>query len=150
MRQQVIDWLKENVNEHRLRHILGVETMCIDLARHHDLDPVQAGQAGLLHDLAKFFKPKKLLKMAESAGIDVDNICLSHPHLLHADVSAVVAQKEFNVTDEEILEAIRNHTLGKPNMSDLSCSLYCRCFGTQSRRYTRIKRPTTTQLSKSP
>ncbi|MFM6407080.1 MAG: phosphohydrolase, partial [Microcystis sp.] len=28
MRQQVIDWLKENVNEHRLRHILGVETMC--------------------------------------------------------------------------------------------------------------------------
>lgn len=124
MRQQVIDWLKENVNEHRLRHILGVETMCIDLARHHDLDPVQAGQAGLLHDLAKFFKPKKLLKMAESAGIEVDNICLSHPHLLHADVSAVVAQKEFNVTDEEILEAIRNHTLGQPNMSDLSCIVF--------------------------
>jgi predicted HD superfamily hydrolase involved in NAD metabolism len=97
MRQQVIDWLKENVNEHRLRHILGVETMCIDLARHHDLDPVQAGQAGLLHDLAKFFKPKKLLKMAESAGIDVDNICLSHPHLLHADVSAVVAQKNLTL-----------------------------------------------------
>jgi HD superfamily phosphohydrolase YqeK len=56
--------------------------------------------------------------MAESAGIEVDSICLSHPHLLHADVSAIVAQKEFNVTDEEILAAIRNHTLGQPNMSD--------------------------------
>jgi predicted HD superfamily hydrolase involved in NAD metabolism len=124
MRQRAIAWLQENVNEHRLQHILGVESMSVDLARHHDLDPVKAGQAGLLHDLAKFFKPKKLLQMAEAEGIEIDDICAGHPHLLHADVSAIVAQAEFGITDEAILDAIRNHTLGRPEMSDLSCVVF--------------------------
>jgi predicted HD superfamily hydrolase involved in NAD metabolism len=124
MRQRAIAWLEENVNEHRLQHILGVESMSVELARYHDLDSLKAGQAGLLHDLAKFFKPKKLLKMAEDAGIEIDEICRAHPHLLHADVSAVVAEEEFGITDGEILDAIRNHTLGQPNMSDLSCVVF--------------------------
>jgi predicted HD superfamily hydrolase involved in NAD metabolism len=124
MRQRAIAWLQENVNEHRLQHILGVESTCLELARHHHLDPVKAGQAGLLHDLAKFFKPQKLLKMAEDAGIEIDEICAAHPHLLHADVSAVVAREEFGITDGEILEAIRNHTLGRPGMDDLSCVVF--------------------------
>ncbi|MEG3439282.1 bis(5'-nucleosyl)-tetraphosphatase (symmetrical) YqeK [Pannus brasiliensis CCIBt3594] len=124
MRERAIAWLRENVNEHRLQHILGVESTSVELARHHDLDPVKAGQAGLLHDLAKFFKPKKLLAMAESAGIEIDEICAEHPHLLHADVSAVVAREEFGITDEEILDAIRNHTLGRPGMSALSCVVF--------------------------
>jgi len=58
MRQQVIDWLKENVNEHRLRHILGVETMCIDLARHHHLDPVQQGKRDYYTIWLNFSSPK--------------------------------------------------------------------------------------------
>ena len=37
---------------------------------------------------------------------------------LHAPVSAYIAEKEFGVTDKEILSAIRWHTLGKMNMTD--------------------------------
>ena len=37
---------------------------------------------------------------------------------LHAPVSAYIAEKEFGVTDKEILSAIRWHTLGKLNMTD--------------------------------
>ena len=37
---------------------------------------------------------------------------------LHAPVSAYIAQKEFNVNDNEILSAIRWHTLGKLDMTD--------------------------------
>lgn len=123
-RKQAIAWLEDNVSKHRLNHILGVETMAGELAVIHGLNPEKAKIAGLLHDLAKFFPPKKLLTWAEAAEIYVDPICAKTPHLLHADVGAVVAQQEFGIQDQEILEAIALHTLGKASMSDLSCVIF--------------------------
>lgn len=123
-RQKVIAWLKENVSDARLNHILGVETTCIQLAQHHQLSVEKAAKAGLLHDLAKFFPKKKLLKIARQENIEIDLICQQHPHLLHADVSAVIANQKFGINDSTILEAISNHTLGRPQMSDLSCIVY--------------------------
>jgi predicted HD superfamily hydrolase involved in NAD metabolism len=124
MRDRILAWLAENVSSHRLQHILGVEQTSISLARCHQLDTEKAGKAGLMHDLAKFFSPDKLLKIAQEAQIPVDNICFNHPHLLHAEVGAVIAQKEFKVDDPEILKAIGNHTLGSPLMSELSCVVF--------------------------
>ena len=124
MRDRIISWLKENVSAHRLQHILGVEETCIALARCHQVNQQQAAKAGLMHDLAKFFPPQKLLKMAAKAKIPIDEICLKQPHLLHAEVGAVVARQEFGVKDPEILMAIGNHTLGAPQMSQLSCVVF--------------------------
>lgn len=124
MRERVLTWLRENVSEHRLQHILGVETMCQQLASYHNIEPEKAARAGLMHDLAKFFPPSRLLAMADREGIEVDEICQVNPHLLHADVSAIVAKNEFGVKDPDILTAIRNHTLGSPQMSPLSCIVF--------------------------
>ncbi|WP_036478020.1 bis(5'-nucleosyl)-tetraphosphatase (symmetrical) YqeK [Myxosarcina sp. GI1] len=124
MRDRVIAWLKNNVSSRRLQHILGVEQTCIELARCHNLDTDKAATAGLMHDLAKFFPPDKLLKMAAGDGMSVDEICAANPHLLHAEVGAIVARKEFAIEDSEILAAIANHTLGNSQMSELSCVVY--------------------------
>ena len=124
MRDRIIDWLQKNVSEQRLQHILGVEATSIDLARCYRLDEQQAAKAGLMHDLAKFFPPQKLLKIATEANIPVDEICQKHPHLLHAEVSAVIAKQEFGVCEPEIIAAIANHTLGTPHMSPLSCIIF--------------------------
>jgi len=123
-RNLVIQWLQENVSEHRVQHILGVEQTCIDLADVYKVDPIKAGKAGLLHDLAKFFPPKKLLHLAKKNKIVIDSVCKKNSHLLHADISAIVAQQEFAIADPEILDAIANHTLGTPKMSDLSCIVF--------------------------
>jgi predicted HD superfamily hydrolase involved in NAD metabolism len=124
MRESVLAWLAENVSEHRLQHILGVEQLSRDLARHYGVNPEQAAMAGLMHDLAKFFPPERLLRMAGERNIIVDEICYAHPHLLHGEISAVVALEEFGVTEPEVLAAIRNHTLGSPAMTDLSCIVF--------------------------
>lgn len=124
MRDRVISWLEQNVSAHRLQHILGVEATCINLARCHGLDEWQAAQAGLMHDLAKFFSPQKLLKIATEAKIPLDDVCLMQPHLLHAEVGAVVARREFGINDPQVLDAIGNHTLGAPQMSKLSCVVF--------------------------
>ena len=123
-REKVIAWLKDNVSEHRLNHILGVEATCVELAQLYQIPVKKAAKAGLLHDLAKFFQPDKLLRIANKAKIEIDPICQKHPHLIHADVSAIVARQEFGVNNSRILEAIKNHTLGNPKMSRLSCIVY--------------------------
>ena len=124
LRQRVLDWLEENVPMARLEHILRVEQMAIALAQYHDIAPELAAQAGLMHDLAKCFKPKRLLKMAKAEGLVLDPVDKAAPHLLHADVSAIVARDTFGVRDDKVLDAIRNHTLGRPGMSKLSCVVF--------------------------
>ncbi len=123
-RPALLTWLQANVPESRIRHILRVEAMAADLAHHHGVDPDKAAQAGLLHDLAKFFKPDRLIALAEQDGLLLNEVERQVPHLLHADVSAIVARDQFGITDPEILTAIANHTLGNPGMDPLSCIVF--------------------------
>src|SRR6476646_8861616 len=123
-REQVLSWLAVNVPESRLKHILRVEQTAIELAQHHSLDVERAAQAGLMHDLAKYFKPQRLLEMAQAEGLEIDPVEAAHPHLLHAPVGAIVARDEFGVEDEEVLQAICDHTLGRPGMGLLSCVVF--------------------------
>jgi predicted HD superfamily hydrolase involved in NAD metabolism len=124
LRPRILNWLSENVPQARMEHILRVEQMSIELAQCHGLDVGRAAQSGLMHDLAKYFKSHKLLHMARQAHLPLDPVDEANPHLLHADVSAIVARDEFEVTDPEILAAIANHTLGRPGMSQLSCVVF--------------------------
>jgi predicted HD superfamily hydrolase involved in NAD metabolism len=124
MREKVIRWLNQNVPKKRVKHILGVEEMSIQLAIKHNCDPQLAAQAGLMHDLAKFFSSKKLLKIAQENHLPLDHITQQHPHLLHADVSAIIAQQQFGIDNPLILDAISNHTLGQPEMNKLSCIVF--------------------------
>jgi predicted HD superfamily hydrolase involved in NAD metabolism len=123
-RDQVLSWLQEQVPQKRLQHILRVEQMAIDLACHHRLDIEKAAQAGLMHDLAKCFKPQTLLQMAVAEGLELNAVEVANPHLLHAAVGAIVAREQFNVSDPEVLDAIRHHTVGEPDMSLLSCVVF--------------------------
>lgn len=124
MRDQVLTWLDDNVPTARMQHILRVEQMSMELARHYHLNVEQAAQAGLMHDLAKYFQPERLLRMAKQGGIDIDPICAATPHLLHADVSAIVAKEQFAIQEETVLDAIALHTLGNPGMSEMSCVVF--------------------------
>lgn len=123
-REQVLTWLSEHVPQSRLDHILRVEQMAVELAEHYKVDVEKAAIAGLMHDLAKYFKPTLLLEMARTEGLEIDPVSLAHPHLLHADVSAIVARDTFGVKNEEVLQAITNHTLGRPGMSKLCCIVF--------------------------
>lgn len=123
-REKVIAWLENNVPPARVEHILGVEKMSKELAITHNADAEKAQTAGLMHDLAKYFPADQLLAMAKEKGIEIDKICAARPHLLHADVSAMVAEETFQVKDKEILSAIAQHTLGNAEMSSLSSIVF--------------------------
>jgi predicted HD superfamily hydrolase involved in NAD metabolism len=123
-REAVLTWLETNVPKSRIRHILRVETYAIELAQQHHLDVDRTAQAALLHDLAKFFAPERLLAIAQTEGLPIDPVVATDPRLLHADVGAIIARDEFKIQDAEILAAIANHTLGQPQMNAISCAVF--------------------------
>lgn len=124
LRKTVEAWLTAHVPPQRLQHVLRVEAMSVDLAAHYGVCQASAAQAGLMHDLAKCFKPQRLLEMVQAKGRVLDPVEQMNPHLLHAEAGAIVARERFGVKDEAILSAIANHTLGCPGMDALSCIVY--------------------------
>lgn len=114
---EILKWLKENLNEKRYIHTLGTADCAKELAQKFGLNSEKAYLAGLLHDCAKCFSNEKLLDIIHQ-HLDVEECEMLNYKTLHAPVSAYIAEKEFKITDKEILSAIRWHTLGRLNMTD--------------------------------
>ncbi len=110
-------WLKENLNDERYRHSLGTAEAASMLAERFGLDKDKAYFCGLIHDCAKCI-PSEELKSMICTCKDLCEGELLNPKTYHAPAGAIMARKEFCVEDEEVLSAIRWHTLGKENMSD--------------------------------
>lgn len=109
---------------HRYEHCVRVAWMSENLARAHGADPGKARIAGMLHDLARLYPAQRLLEESARFGVTIDGFAREHPVVLHAPLSARLAQAEFGVEDPEILSAIAKHTLAAGEMSPLDCILY--------------------------
>lgn len=115
--EQYKNWLKANLNTERYEHSLGTAECAKELAEEYGLDNEKAYFTGLIHDCAKCLATEELRDII----CNCTDLCegeLINPKTYHAPAGAIVAQKEFGINDEEILSAIRWHTLGKVNMSD--------------------------------
>ena len=111
-------WLKDNLDDERYKHSLGVMEEACNLAKKYNLDIEKARLAGLLHDCAKCFSKDLLYDIIEKNIPEVDTCELLNYKTLHAPVSAWIAMTQFNIKDSEILNAIRVHTIGKVDMTD--------------------------------
>ncbi len=110
-------WLRNNLSDERYLHSIGTAECAAQLAEKFGLDADKAYVAGLLHDCAKCFSNDKLLEIIHK-NLKVNPEEMLNYKTLHAPVSAYYAKIEFGVDDDEILSAIRWHTLGKINMND--------------------------------
>lgn len=115
---EIKNWLKDNLNEERYIHTLGVSEAAEELAEIFNLNKEKALLAGLLHDAAKCFSNEKLLDIIHTHIPDIEDCELVNYKTLHAPVSAYLAKNQFNIEDSEILDAIRWHTLGQVGMSN--------------------------------
>lgn len=109
------NWLKANLSEERYEHSLGTADCAKFLANKYGLEEETAYFTGLIHDCAKCLPKNETLDILKQ--IPLEDGELENPKTHHAPVGAYIAKKEFGVTNEEILSAIRWHTIGKLNMS---------------------------------
>ena len=110
--------------DHRYAHVVRVARLADRLAQRHGEDPARARLAGLLHDLARLHSMDALLAECEARGLTIDAFERRNPIVLHARLGAELARERFGVDDEGVLDAIRRHTLGAPDMSRLDAIVY--------------------------
>jgi len=119
----IIKTLKKRLNKKRLDHSINVMKMAVILAEKNNVDLENAKFAGLLHDCAKNMSNEDLIKYCDSHNIEIDELKRNSPGTLHAEVGADIAEKEFGA-NEEIVRAIKYHTLAYKEMKPLDKILY--------------------------
>lgn len=115
---------RASLSEKRYTHLKGVADTAETLARKHGIPPRKARLAALLHDISRESSPDELLDTAQRRGIEPDDFTADRPMLLHGPVAAEVARRELGIEDPEILEAVRFHTTGAPEIGPVAIAVY--------------------------
>lgn len=109
--------VKKRLPFKRFCHTMGVAHTAANLAVCHGCDTKQSFLAGLFHDIAKCYDNNELLEKAKKIGLEITPSEMEAPYLLHGKVGAWQAFHKYGIEDEEIADAIRYHTTGRPDMS---------------------------------
>ena len=113
------DKVKQRQTAKRFEHTLGVAYTAACMAFTLDVPPLKAELAGLLHDCAKCYTDKELISMCQHDKVELTSEELASPAVIHAKYGSFMAEHEFGIADSDILNAIRFHTTGRPDMSTL-------------------------------
>lgn len=116
--------LKELLSEKRYRHSIGTEKKARELAVRFNVNQDKAAIAGLLHDCAKYMKKEDIVNFVIENNIKVPQNSLFVIPILHTYAGEFIAFNTFGIRDTEILQAIKNHTIGSAEMSDLDKVVY--------------------------
>lgn len=116
--------LQQALKPKRYLHTIGVAYLAASLAMCHGVSHRDALVAGLLHDCAKNYSNEELLEQCLALHLPMSEHEQRIPDLLHAVYGAYLAREEYKITQLDILLAVRNHTLGRPNMTPLEQIVY--------------------------
>jgi len=103
---------------------LRVEKIALKLAARYRVNKQQASLAALLHDCARRFDRRGLLREARRLGLKIRPLDRAEPKLLHGEIGTWLAKQEFGVKARPVLAAIRWHTTGTPGMDKLAKIIY--------------------------
>lgn len=122
-REELIAKVKEQVSEKRFKHILGVEQAALKLAQANDYELEKASVAALVHDYAKERSDSEFKALIAQTGLEQDLLNWNN-FIWHGVVGAEIIKNELKITDEEILNAVRRHTVGAKEMTILDQIVY--------------------------
>lgn len=114
----------QRLSPDNLEHCYAVSEAAAALAVLYGVDVDEARLAGLLHDWDREVGEDDLLAIAEHHELSIDPVEAGSPRLLHARTAALRLAEEFPELPADVLAAVREHTVGGPDMSDLSMVVY--------------------------
>lgn len=123
----MVDKLRGYLLPERFMHTFYVVKRGLELATDDEQD--RAFVACLLHDCAKYFLPCDYAHYGFVCPPDMPE------QVVHSFLGAVVARKDFGITDQTVLDAIAYHTTARPGMTQLDKLVYVADKTEQSRNY---------------
>lgn len=121
------EYIAKNIPEKRKYHIAGVILTAISLAKKLGADEKKAELSALLHDVAKYEN------LANFPGFSLPSE--TPKDIVHQYLGEYIAKTVLEVSDNEVLTAIKYHTTGRPNMSLLEKIIYVADIIEPSRKF---------------
>ena len=115
--------MKKNLSEKRFLHCVRVMDKACELAKIYNIDVNLAALAGLTHDIAKEIPYVEAMDIIEKNNIEVDEIELANPGLLHGPLGAFIVREKYGLCSE-IQNAIKLHTRTSKDMTTLDKIVY--------------------------
>ncbi|MCI2061353.1 MAG: bis(5'-nucleosyl)-tetraphosphatase (symmetrical) YqeK [Eubacteriaceae bacterium] len=115
--ESINDYIKEHYSEKRRVHTEGVRTTAIEMAKRFGADPEKAETASLFHDMFRGTPVEDLNRLIDETGIP--ERYKGNANLAHGKLAAAVMERDWGITDRDILNAVSFHTTGRAGMSQL-------------------------------
>ncbi len=122
--EQVRLYAQSAEKQSRFEHSERTAKMCETLALRYGLDGRRAFLAGIGHDICKECPDPMMKTLAVGDGLPFGVLESKKTSLLHGRAAAQLLKTGFGIQDEDIIEAVQNHTFGKKGMSDFAKVLF--------------------------
>ena len=134
------DFLRNRLSEKRYTHSVNVADECRKLAQKYGEDEEKAYFAGLVHDICKELPADELKKMAMESNLNMSEAEISTKALWHAVAGAGFVRDSLMIEDEDIINAVRFHTIGRADMTLLEQIVYIGDLISADRNYKDVKK----------
>ena len=136
--EKVYEVVKSKLSEKRFYHSICVMERAIEYAEIYGVNVEQAKLVGIAHDVLKETPKEYRIIEAKELGVELDDIEIKALSLIHSKTGAKFCEKRFGFS-EEMCDAIKYHTTGRPNMSTLEKILYLADCTGKDRTYEEAK-----------
>lgn len=109
--------LKRRLSKKRFQHSMNVAEESFRLAERYGADKQRCYLAGMLHDIMKEDLPEKQKQYMLESGLSPDPAEIAAKSLWHGIAGGYYIREELGIDDEEIISAVRYHTVGCARMS---------------------------------
>lgn len=126
----LVNEVAKRLTEKRMAHTKQVVLMAVRLNEQLGLPYDKVFTSAILHDVAKYASKTE----TEFEGLKIKGA------YAHAFVGAEVARAEFGIKDEDIIDAIRFHTTGRADMSELEKLIFLADYIEETRSFDGVER----------
>ena len=128
-------FLKKRLSHERYIHTMNVAKECRRLAEIYGEDPEKAYFAGMVHDICKEDPKQQQYDWAVKSKMGFCAEEAGSWKVWHGVAGAYFLKTNFEVYDEDILNAVRFHTIARKNMSLLEKIVYLGDMTSEERDY---------------
>ncbi|MDR3283610.1 MAG: bis(5'-nucleosyl)-tetraphosphatase (symmetrical) YqeK [Treponema sp.] len=122
--EKIDRFISGSLSEKRYNHCLRVAETAQWLCLKYGEDAEWGALAGLAHDMCKELGEDAIVSLALRDGKGMTEMERTKPVLMHGRAAAIQVKEDFGIEAPAVLEAVREHTVGRPGMGNLAKILY--------------------------
>ena len=139
-REEYREAVKQLLTPKRYTHSLNVADQAVFLAQLYGEDEEKAYTAAILHDICKNMSNEEQLHWMKKSDIILDDNLLLQPPVWHGFAGAEYIKEVLRVEDDDIISAVRYHTVAREHMSRLEQIIYLADLTSRERSYPDVER----------